>query len=386
MWMYITFFGVLYFLQGATLAYIVNFQKPYLAGYGVSKETLGIFTSLLLIPFIAKVALGYLSDHIPFGSWGARKPYMALGLMTFALSYWMLGGVQPGQNFMLFASLAWMGSLGLALFDTCADGWAVDIASEHDQSTLQAAMVAGKSMGLILMSFGFGWLSDLYGFSFVFQVLSVLAVIVLIIVMSVPYRPRPLKASSLLMLSWRSLWTRFYLFFALFGIVYSIASFGTDGLLTLHLSDVNLLGPFELGKFGMSRGLGALTGTLLYVRFHHHLGLVRSQYVALILLGLGCLLPLANAPFTVSGFVWGLVWGCQEVAYVTLAMRFAQGNWPATFFAISMIFSNLGTSLGEAVAAPLVPWVGYDWIFMGFAILAWSCLLIVPQALKPLRN
>ncbi|NJM09943.1 MAG: hypothetical protein HC883_03370, partial [Bdellovibrionaceae bacterium] len=54
MWRKLLFFCLLYFIQGAALAYVINFQKPYLAGQGIPKETIGLFTSLLLIPFIAK--------------------------------------------------------------------------------------------------------------------------------------------------------------------------------------------------------------------------------------------------------------------------------------------------------------------------------------------
>ncbi|NJL25645.1 MAG: AmpG family muropeptide MFS transporter [Calothrix sp. SM1_5_4] len=133
MWRNISFFALLYYIQGAALAYVVNFQKPYLAGEGIGKKTLGLFTSLLLLPFIAKVFLGMLSDRLPLGRCGSRKPYMALGLGIFGLCYFSLGGIDPGHHFALFAAVTWLASLGLALFDTCADGWAVDIAEEREQ-------------------------------------------------------------------------------------------------------------------------------------------------------------------------------------------------------------------------------------------------------------
>ena len=128
------FFAALYFVQGAALAYVVNFQKPYLLVQGIDKTTMGIFTGLLLVPFILKVFLGLLSDRVPLGRFGSRRPYMVIGLLLFAASYASISQVEPGKHFFIFASLSFIASLGLALFDTCADGWAIDVASREDES------------------------------------------------------------------------------------------------------------------------------------------------------------------------------------------------------------------------------------------------------------
>ena len=383
MWRYIGFFSGLYFIQGAVLAYIVNFQKPFLASQGVSKETLGIFTSLLLIPFILKVGLGMLSDRLPLGRLGSRKPYMALGLGLFAFCYLRLSQLQPGQGFLMFALWTWLASLGLALFDTCADGWAVDVASEREQGALQASMVAGKSLGLILMSYLFGQWAQVRGYSVIFQTLVGLGLAVLVLVLLTPHRPRSRAEERGVMGQWRDLLQPFYLVFAAFGVVYSLASFGTDGLVTLHLSEQHGADASMLGLYGMARGCGALLGAGSYALLNARLGLKRAQVIALMLLGLGCLLPIAGWPVAVSGVLWGLAWGFQETAFVTLAMRYAEGPWAASFFALSMIFSNVGTALGEALAAPLVPRLGYAGVFFGLAMVAWSALLFVPAMLRP---
>ncbi|MBX3022706.1 MAG: MFS transporter [Bdellovibrionales bacterium] len=381
----LAFFALLYFVQGAALAYIINFQKPYLAGQGISKETLGLFTSLLLIPFILKVFLGMLSDRVPWGKWGSRKPYMTLGLALFAACYFTLSTLAPGESFLLFAIVTWLASLGLALFDTCADGWAVDVAEDHQQSSIQAAMVGGKSLGLILMSYAFGVLAESEGFRTIFLVIATLSAFVLLAVWCVPYRPRQRAQRAELVGHWRDLMRGFYLCFAAFGVLYSIASFGTDGLVTLHLSEALKVGVRQIGDFGVARGMGALLGAGLHAYLAHRLGLKRAQVLALLALGAGILLPLSGLPILMAALFWGMAWGFQETAYVTLAMRFAQGAWSATFFAIAMIFSNLGTSIGEGLAAPLVPLIGYSGVFMAFAGLAWACLLLVPWMMRPVE-
>jgi len=171
----------------------------------------------------------------------------------------------------------------------------------------------------------------------------------------------------------------YYLAFAVFGILYSVASFGTDGMISLFFSEVHLAGHYDVGAYGVGRGLGALMGAVSYVLVMKRLGIKNSQYVSLVLLSAGCLLPLLNLPHVTLGLLWGLSWGFQETAFVTLAMRFSFGRWAATFFAISMIFSNVGTAIGEAIAVPLAPAIGYSGVFMGFAILTAVCGIFVSR-------
>lgn len=325
-----------------------------------------------------------LSDRVPWGRWGSRKPYMAVGMLIFALCYLALSQIRPQSGFLLFATLTWIASFGLAMFDTCADGWALDVTDENEQSIVQAAMVVGKSIGLITMSFLFGTMAERAGYAIIFQTLAGLSFLVLSIVLLMPYRPRVIAKQEIMLSEWSDLLKGFYLFFAAYGVIYSIASFGTDGLVTLHLADVMGAGAYEIGIYGMLRGLGALLGAGFYVVINRRFGMRNAQILSLIMLGAGCLLPLIGIQQSLSGVLWGICWGFQETAFVTLAMRFAEGEWAATFFAISMIFSNLGTSIGEALAAPLVPRYGYAAVFSVFALVAWSALLLVPKMLGPL--
>ena len=385
-WQKLSFFSLLYFVQGAVFAYVVNFQKLFLTEKGMTKDSLGLFTALLLIPFILKVFLGMLSDRVPFGRWGSRKPYMIIGLGLFALGYLILPGLEPASQFFHFAALSFLASVGLALFDTCADGWAIDVALDNEQSSIQAAMVCGRSFGFIAMSMGFGGLSLLFGYSVIFYVLAGLALTVGAVVLMVPHRPMDGgQLESKRGMAWadfRQLRQPAYFVFAMYGVLYSIASFGTDGLLTLHLSDTQLANNFAIGEFGTFRGMGALVGAYAFARLAPRYGQSQVLTFALALLGAGALLPLLSLPIYLAGGLWGVAWGFQETAFVTVAMGYSRGAWAATLFAIAMIFSNVGTSLGEAVAAPSAGRFGYNVVFVGFALLAWLLILAVPRLAK----
>lgn len=385
MWRKLLFFGVLYFVQGAALAYVVNFQKPYLGGNGVSKEALGLLTSLLLLPFIAKVILGYISDRFPVGAWGSRKPYMVLNLILFALCFFGLTFVDPAKDFYAFAALIWFAAFGLAWFDACADGWAIDSSLAHEQSSIQSAMIAGKSLGLVTMSALFGFLALRHGFPVIFQIIAGLAAAVLITVLFVRHQG-PSKRHGEIVHGWKSLLQEYYICFALFAIVYATASNGMDGILTLHLSETTGATAMDIGMFGMYKGCGGLIGAIAFGLIRPRLGGRNTQYAGVILLGAGCLIPLLGWPVLAASVSWGIAWGFQETAFLTLAMKFAQGRWAATLFAGSMIFANLGNSFGEMMGAPMVPRLGFDGVFIMLAALAFTSAAFIPKIYKPLKN
>jgi len=386
-WHKLAFFTILYFVQGAAFAYVVNFQKPYLSSMGVGKGAIGAFTSLLLIPFILKVFLGMLSDRVPLGKFGPRKPYMLIGLFVFAVCYYAMAALEPARQFTQFAALTFMASIGLALFDTCCDGWAIDVARADEQSKVQAAMVGGRSMGYIIMSLVFGFVAQELGYHSILKILSLLACFVAFVVALAAYHP--LGGGQLEQSTQSPPWSEFrdwlkpvYIVFALYGVLYSLASFGTDGILTLHLYETKLSGPDVIALFGVYRGLGALAGALAFARFEPLYSKYRVIGGALVVLGAGCLLPVLDVPLAVAGCLWGFAWGLQETAFVTVAMNLSRGPWAASYFAIAMIFSNIGTSLGEALAAPLAGKMGYGFVFVGFAGLAWILAFTVPRLLK----
>lgn len=376
MWRKLLFFGLLYFIQGAALAYIINFQKPYLADSGVSKEAIGLFTSLLMIPFISKIFLGYISDRFKIGKWGSRKPYMVIGLSIFTLAFLAMSQVNPAENFKLFAICVWFASLGLAWFDTCADGWAVDVTEESRQSSVQAAMVGGKASGMILMAGLFGLMAQNWGFSSVFITIAGLAAIVLGIVLFVPY-PGATSSNDVLVSNWRDIFKGFFIFLCLFALVCAFSSAGNDGLVTFHYKEMFNADSLQVGVFGVWRGLGALLGAAAFALVRPRFSMFKAHASACVVLGFGCLLSLLHLEPHLAAILWGVAWGYQETSFVTLAMRFAQGRWAATIFAGAMIFANIGVAIGEGIGAPSVPRIGWEGVFLLYAIVGWCSLAVL---------
>lgn len=385
MWRKLLFFGLLYFIQGAALAYIINFQKPFLADSGVTKEAIGLFTSLLMIPFIAKIFLGFISDRFKFGKWGSRKPYMVIGLSIFTLAFLAMSRVSPAENFPLFGICVWFASLGLAWFDTCADGWAVDVTEESQQSSVQASMVAGKATGMILMAGLFGVMAERWGFSSVFITIAALSIAVLAIVLSVKH-PGTTSSEEVFVTNWSDVLSGYFIFLCLFATVCAFSSAGNDGLITFHYKEIFKADSLQVGTFGVYRGLGALLGAFAFALIRPRVSMFKAHGSACVVLGAGCLLTLLHLDPLIAATLWGIAWGYQETSFVTLAMRFAQGRWAATIFAGTMIFANIGVAIGEGFGAPSVPRLGWDGVFMIYALVGWFSLAVLALTFQQMKK
>lgn len=60
--------------------------------------------------------------------------------------------LDPGQNFMQYALLAFVMMMGMALYDTCTDGLALDSTPEEEEGIIQGFMVGGRAAGMVITS------------------------------------------------------------------------------------------------------------------------------------------------------------------------------------------------------------------------------------------
>jgi hypothetical protein len=189
-------FGLLYFAQGATLAYFRNFQKPYLDEFNIKADTIGLLTTLLLLPFIFKIFIGMLSDRVNLFNAGNRKPYIIDGLVTFFMSdrfaapdpligaYLalvavslgrVLVGLATGIPMLLALGIGW--GIAWGFQETILVALIIRLCDSRIAASMFAIMVAVSNIGTAIGDGGAIALSDNWGYSTVFITLALLNVI-----------------------------------------------------------------------------------------------------------------------------------------------------------------------------------------------------------------
>ena len=89
-----------------------------------------------------------------------------------SLAFFFCSWNLPSDIFGLFSLVIVISSFGIALFDSTADGYAVETTKTEDHGLVQGAMVGGRALGVILMSLIFGNLAEQYGYRYVFIIIG----------------------------------------------------------------------------------------------------------------------------------------------------------------------------------------------------------------------
>ena len=379
-WYYYLLFGLLYFVQGSALAYINNFQKPYLDSLNIGAGSIGLLTSILLLPFILKIFIGMLSDKVSLFRLGHRKPYILSGLILGAIAFLLVSRVLPDRSFYAFSALIFLGSISVALFDTCTDGFAIEITPQQNYGRVQSIMISGKAIGFIILSLLFGYLVQKSSYSAIFITIGLLMMIPLVFALFAQ-EPEDIRTEN--PFEWkafRHLFKPVFLVFALYAVFYSIVSFGVDGLVTFFMS--NKLGTPEksIGQYGALRGTGAVLGAIIGGVTLDKLNFKRIAFLSLFIISAGGILMgvASNVRMVLSFAVgWGIAWGLQEAVFFYLAMRLTDVRIAASMFAIMVALSNLGTSITNGVCTAVSVHAGFQTVFFVLAGLNSVTLLLL---------
>lgn len=358
-------FATLYVVQGVGMAYFRNFQKPYLDSLGINPDTIGLLTLILQLPFIFKIFIGMASDKFNLFGMGHRKPYMILGLLLAAVAFGSATFAPPDTSFILFAVLITLGSFSVTLFDSTTDGLAVDTTPHEEQGTVQGIMVGGRAAAFILLSLLFGSLTQTQGYRIVFPIIGLSMLIPLIWVTRIE---EPAKRDTTQSFQWeafRVLGHPRFLVFAAYAVVYSLGSFGVDGLVTYFMSEGFNASETLIGQYGALRGLGAVIGALGGGYLIDRAGREKSAYAAIAMISVSAaLIGMAGSATTIVwlGLLWGCIWAFQETIFFALAMDIADPRIAASMFAIMMGISNLGSALADGAATALSDNLGFSMV------------------------
>lgn len=372
-----TLFALLYFTQGTILSYFTSLNALYLLSRGLTMTSVGIFATIALIPFVIKIFFGMLSDRVSLFRMGHRKPYILLGLLVQFACLVVVPYIDPGKAYWGFVALAFTLQMGMALYDTCTDGLALDSTPLEEKGTIQGFMVGGRAVGVIITASVVGLLAEHVSWTAVFWLLAVLTLLPLPLALAVREGAQ-LKRREFEWKAFRAFGNPAVLALSGVGFVFFLVIAGANQMVNPFLEKRFAINLATAGMFTTIWGIGVVLGSALGGGLIDRAGNRRATLLALFL-SLASALLLAITPSL--GFAWasvalfGLAYGTCQTVYFALAMAYTEPAIAASMFAILMAVTNIGQGVGMGVGGALVDAAGYGWTF---AILALVNLLALP--------
>jgi len=370
-------FALLYFAQGSIMAFFTALNALYLKSFGLDMTRIGIIGTIALIPFVIKIFFGMLSDKVNLFGLGYRKPYIVLGILIQALCLLIVPLIDPGKNFSLYAGLAFLMMAGMALYDTCTDGLALDTTPKEEEGKIQGYMVGGRAAGMVIVSALIGVIAQYFSWTAAFIFLAVITLIPLPLVFSSREGERPEDM--------RFDWKAFASFkkpaviaLGVLGALYSLIINGANQLVNPFLSQSFDISLSTAGFVSTVLGLGIVIGGWVGGNITDRIGQKRSIQSALLiaLVSIGLLSLIINQWMVwVLVIVFGFAFGFYETVYFAISMRVTDGRIAATMFSILMAVANIGTGIGLGVTGVMADNLGFR---LSFVVIALLNLLALP--------
>jgi MFS family permease len=303
---------------------------------------------------------------------------MVLGVTICAMAFTGAFFVDPGIQFGLVAALVLLATFAMALFDTTADGYAIEVMPAEDYTRVQSVMTSGRASGLIILSFVFGLLAARFGYSTIFLAIALILLLPLVMLLQIK---EPAQHSRHLTFDWRAFKVfgcREYILFAVFLISAWFTFQGIDGLVTFYMSSKLGVSEITLGSYGTLKGIGMVIGAVGMSLIAGRFGLKAAGLLLLVLVSLGGLFlgTTANPQFILAiGIAWGIVVGLQWTVYATMAMGITDLRIAGSMFALFQMMANIGIASGEGIATSLSDNLGFSNVFLALAAVN---LILIP--------
>lgn len=385
---YLTF-SSLYFTQGTILGFFAALNALYLLENGLQMTDVGIFGLIALLPFVLKIGLGILSDRINLFGMGHRKPYIFIGLAVQFICLIIAPFINPGLYFWGYVAMAFLLQLGMALYDTCTDGLALDTTPISEQGTIQGFMVGGRAIGTIVAATVVGFLADHVSWLSVFWALAALTLLPVPLMFFVHEKERSVEQRF----EWSAFksFNRNTLLAGMLGLVMYLIILGANQLVNPYLQAT--FKEISLSTIGMITSLwgigvvgGSILGGWLIKKYHPRRALFLGVLVlSASLLTLALLIsPRVGLPVSIGLIIFfGVAYGAYQTEFFAVAMRLVDVRIAATMYAILMAFTNVGQGIGMYLSGFLADNIGFS---LTFVVLLGLNLLILPFLGLVFRN
>ncbi|HOH20426.1 MAG TPA: MFS transporter, partial [Anaerolineaceae bacterium] len=362
-----TMFGLLYFTQGTILGYFASLNAIYLLKNGLSIADVGIFSTIALIPFIIKILFGILSDRYNFLGWGHRKPYIVMGLLVQFICLIVVMFINPGTQYWLFVGIAFLLQLGMAFYDTCTDGLALDVTPADEKGILQGFMVGGRSIGVIVAASVAGIIAE-SSWQGVFLFLAALTLLPFLLLFFIK-EPERTPGTRFNWGAFRAFKKPVVLLVAAIGLIVFLVIVGANQLVNPSLSTRLGISTSTAGLLTTLWGIGCVAGALAGGRLMDRLGGKRALWLSILSVAVTMVL-IAIIPSLVVAYLvvilFGVAYGASQAIYFALAMQVTDGTIAASMYSILMAVTNVGQGIGLGLGGGLADAAGYPAAFLAF--------------------
>ena len=180
--------SMLYLAQGLPFGFQANALALYLTDLGLSLEKIS-FARALALPWSLKALWAPFVDRHGSETFGRRKSWIVPMQLLLAGTCFVASWVPPASNLTLLLCLVLLMNFFAATQDIAVDGLAVDLLGENELGAGNAAQVVGYKIGMLTGGGLLVWASAYLGWSFMFQAMGALCLIIALIM--VRHRERP---------------------------------------------------------------------------------------------------------------------------------------------------------------------------------------------------
>ena len=399
---------ILYFTQGLPYVLVVTVSVIMYKNLGVSNEDIGLYTSLLYLPWVLKPFWSPIVDLFST----KRKWFLAMQLLI-AIALFGVGLSIPSNMFFI-TTLAcfWMAAFASATNDIASDGYYMLGLTEKKQSFFvgmrstfyRLAMVTGE--GLIV--FGAGFLEEKYGDKTKACSITMTATAFLMLVLTISNffaAPKYESSDNITLDKPKGFFEVFISFFKKPQIGIALAF-----ILTYRLGEsqlVKMASPFLLdtpdkGGLGYStKELGLLFGTIGVIALtvggilggilisrdglkKWMLPMILSLNVPNIFYAILALTKTTNiVAVTTTVVLEKFGYGFGFAAFLMYLIYIANGNSKTSHYAIATGFMALGMMLPGMISGYIQNWLGYGGFFVWVVIAALPALFLLKYLQYP---
>jgi predicted MFS family arabinose efflux permease len=375
-------FAVVYFSQG--MVYLPDqVLAIVLKERGLSAGQLAAFNWIITTPWFIKPVYGLLSDFVPLRGTRRRSYFLLSSALASAAALAVALGAPVSYPLLVAAvTLLW---LGVGFTDVLTDALMVERGRPLGlTATFQSVQWAALSAASVVVGVAGGYLAERRALVAAFALVACFPIVSLVMAALTVHEPRRrLDVEGLAetgyavrqALGRRDLWlvAGFILFF------FWSPSFGP----AFFYYQTDQLG-FSQSFIGALSSLGAaagILGALAYAPLSRRFSLRRCLVGVIVASATGTLAYLAyRGPLSavVITVVYGAVVMATQVAFLDLAAKACPRRAEATFFALLMSVSNLGSRSAEWMGAHLYELLGYRPLVLIAAAATAAALLLVP--------